>query len=195
MAALAAMALAGFGSIPTAVGAAVAIGILNVASGPAGGHQVTTTDVVMAVVVVVGLLLQTSRRRRADRAEVSSWQVSVDPAPVPAVLAGLPVVRVGRWVLAGLALAAAAALPEVLSPSQDFRAAMVASLAVLALSVVVLTGWTGEVTLGQMALAAVGGGPRSVEAPGAGSGSGCQSSRRPILTLLNTAAVPSTWVV
>ena len=156
VAALAAMALAGFGSIPTAVGAAVAIGILNVASGPAGGHQVTTTDVVMAVVVVVGLLLQTSRRRRADRAEVSSWQVSVDPAPVPAVLAGLPVVRVGRWVLAGLALAAAAALPEVLSPSQDFRAAMVASLAVLALSVVVLTGWTGEVTLGQMALAAVG---------------------------------------
>ena len=156
VAALAAMALAGFGSIPAAVGAAVAIGILNVASGPAGGHQVTTTDVVMALVVVVGLLLQTSRRRRADRGEVSSWQVSVDPAPVPAALAGLPLVRVGRWVLVALALAVAVALPEVLSPSQDFRAAMVASLAVLALSVVVLTGWTGEVTLGQMAFAAVG---------------------------------------
>src|SRR5690606_34361209 len=82
VAALAAMALAGFGSLPAAVMAAVAIGILNVASGPAGGHQVITTDVVMAVVVVVGLLLRTTRRRRADRGESSSWQLSVDPQPV-----------------------------------------------------------------------------------------------------------------
>ena len=156
VAALAAMALAGFGSIPSAVASAVAIGVLNVASGPAGGHQVITTDVVMALVVVVGLLLQASRKMRADRGDTSSWQVSVDPTPVPAVLARLPEVRVGRWVLIAVTFVVAAALPEVLSPSQDFRAAMVASLAVLALSVVVLTGWTGEVTLGQMALAAVG---------------------------------------
>lgn len=156
VAALAAMALAGFGSIPSAVASAVAIGVLNVASGPAGGHQVITTDVVMALVVVVGLLLQASRKMRADRGDASSWQVSVDPTPVPAVLARLPEVRVGRWVLIAVTFVVAAALPEVLSPSQDFRAAMVASLAVLALSVVVLTGWTGEVTLGQLALAAVG---------------------------------------
>jgi len=150
------MALAGFGSIPAAVVAAVAIGILSVASGPAGGHQVITTDIVMAGVVVIGLLARTARRRRADRGEVSSWKLSVDPQPVPAQLAHLPLIRIGRWVLAVVAFVAAMALPSVLSTSQDFRAAMVASLAVLALSVVVLTGWTGEVTLGQMALAAVG---------------------------------------
>ncbi len=156
VAALAAMALAGFGSVPVAVGSAVAIGILGVASGPASGHQVITTDIVMAVVVMAGLMLQTSQRRRADRGEVSSWQVSIDPTPVPAVLASLPLVRIGRWIAVAVGLVLAVALPEFLSPSQDFRAAMVASLAVLALSVVVLTGWTGEVTLGQMALAAVG---------------------------------------
>ena len=156
VAALAAMALAGFGSLPGAVSAAVAIGVLSVASGPAGGHQVTTTDVVMALVVLVGLLAQRAPRRRADRGEVSSWQASVDPAPVPTALARLGVVRHGRTALVGVGLVVALLLPEVLSPSQDFRAAMVASLAVLALSVVVLTGWTGEVTLGQMGLAAVG---------------------------------------
>jgi branched-chain amino acid transport system ATP-binding protein len=128
-----------------------------VASGPAGGNAITTTDTVLAVVVVVGLLARRSVRRRADRADTSSWQASVDPAPVPVVLARLPVVRVGRVVAALVALAAALALPLLLTPSQEFRASVVGALAILALSVVVLTGWTGEVTLGQMAFAAVGG--------------------------------------
>ena len=156
VAALAAMALAGFGSLPTAVMAAVAIGVLNVAAGPGGAHALTTADTVMALVVVLALLARRSARRRADRADTSSWQASVDPPAVPAVLADLAMLRYGRWALVTVGLVAAFALPSVLSPSQDFRAAMVTALAVLALSVVVLTGWTGEVTLGQMAVAAVG---------------------------------------
>ena len=157
VAALAAMALAGFGSMPTALSAAVAIGVLTVATGPAGGHAVTTTDTVLAVLVVVGLLVRRGVRRRADRGEVSSWQTSIDPSPVPAALAGLSVVRVGRWAIGALVLAGALVLPQLLTPSQEFRAAYIGALAILALSVVVLTGWTGEVTLGQMAFAAVGG--------------------------------------
>ncbi len=44
-----------------------------------------------------------------------------------------------------------------IGPSGQFRAATVVALAILALSVVVLTGWAGEITLGQMAFGAVGG--------------------------------------
>ena len=156
VAALAAMALAGFGSLPAAVMTAVAIGILSVASGPAGGNSITTTDIVLAVVVVIGLLVRRAASARSDRSAASSWKLSVDPTPIPGVLASRPGVRIGRWVLAAAVLVGALLLPAVLSPSQDFRAAMVLALSVLALSVVVLTGWTGEVTLGQMGLAAVG---------------------------------------
>jgi ABC-type branched-subunit amino acid transport system ATPase component/ABC-type branched-subunit amino acid transport system permease subunit len=156
VAALAGLALAGFGSLPTALAAAVAIGVLAQASGPAGGNSVTTTDTVLAAVVLVGLLVRRGSRARADRADVSSWRASVEPRAVPRELAGLVPVRVARWVGGLAALAVAASLPLVLTESQTFRAATVAALGILALSVVVLTGWAGEVTLGQMAFAAAG---------------------------------------
>ena len=156
VAALAALAIAGFESLPVALTSAVAVGVLSQATGPAGGGSITRTDTVLAVVVLVGLLVRRDARRRADRSEVSSWQTSVEPRAVPPELASLPIVRYGRWALGLVAVAAAAALPLVLTDSQSFRAATVAALAVLALSVVVVTCRTREVTLGQMAFAAAG---------------------------------------
>jgi ABC-type branched-subunit amino acid transport system ATPase component/ABC-type branched-subunit amino acid transport system permease subunit len=156
VAALAALALGGFRTLPGTLSAAVAVGVLAQATGPAAGNSITTTDSVLAVVVLVGLLLQRASGRRADRDAVSTWQASVEPRAVPPELARLPVVRAVRGAAAVAALAGAVALPAALSPSQDYRAATVAALAVLALSVVVLTGWTGQVTLGQMAFAATG---------------------------------------
>jgi ABC-type branched-subunit amino acid transport system ATPase component/ABC-type branched-subunit amino acid transport system permease subunit len=156
VAALAALALAGFGSMPTAITSAIAIGVLAQASGPAGGNSVTTTDTVLAAVVLVGLLARRGSRARADRGDVSSWRASVEPRAVPRELAGLGVVRAARWVGGLVVVVVAAALPLVLTDSQTFRAATVAALGILALSVVVLTGWAGEVTLGQMAFAAAG---------------------------------------
>jgi ABC-type branched-subunit amino acid transport system ATPase component/ABC-type branched-subunit amino acid transport system permease subunit len=53
-------------------------------------------------------------------------------------------------------LALVAALPAVMSESNILRGSTLIGLIVIALSVVVLTGWTGEVTLGQMSFAATG---------------------------------------
>ncbi|MGN6692817.1 MAG: ABC transporter permease subunit, partial [Aquihabitans sp.] len=156
VAALAALALAGFESLPVALTSAVAIGVLSQATGPAGGGSVTKTDTVLAVVVLVGLLARRAPRRRADRQDVSSWRSSVEPRAVPRELAGVRSLTVARWVGGLVLVLVAVALPLVLTESQTFRAATVGALAVLALSVVVLTGWAGEVTLGQMAFAATG---------------------------------------
>jgi len=156
VAALAAMALGGFSTLPSTLVSAVAIGILAEATGPAGGHSLTTTDTVLAVVVLLGLLLRRPSGRRADRDGVSSWQASVEPRAVPPELARLRAIVTARRLGYASAVAIAVAVPVVLTPSQDFRAATVVSLAVLALSVVVLTGWTGQVSLGQMAFAASG---------------------------------------
>ena len=156
VAALAAMALGGFASLPTTLAAAVSVGVLAVASGPASGRTLSFTDAVLAVVVVAGLLARRFGRARADRAEISTWQSSVEPRRVPPELAGLKEVILARWVGGAAVLLAAVLLPSVLSDSADFRIANVVALAVLALSIVVLTGWAGQVTLGQMAFAAVG---------------------------------------
>ena len=97
VAALAAMALGGFASMPATLSAAVAVGVLSVATGPAGEHRISFTDAVLAVVVVVGLVLRRFGRKRADRAEISSWQSSVEPRRVPPELRRLPRSWSARW--------------------------------------------------------------------------------------------------
>ena len=157
VAALAAMAIGGFSSMPSMLLSAVAIGVLTEATGPAGNHSLTLTDAILAGVVIVGLLLRRSSDRRADRDSVSSWQAAAEPRAIPFELIRLPIVRNARRIGVVLAVVGALALPAVLSESQVLRASTVVALIILALSVVVLTGWTGEVTLGQMSFAATGG--------------------------------------
>ncbi|HEY8546479.1 MAG TPA: hypothetical protein VIL36_15575, partial [Acidimicrobiales bacterium] len=156
VAALGAMALGGFASLPTMLLSAVAIGVLTQATGPAGGHSLTLTDAVLAGVVVVGLLVRRGSTSRADRDGSSSWQTVAEPRGLPFELAGSPLLRLLRAGAVLAMVAGAAALPLVLSESDVLRATTLAALVLIALSVVVLTGWTGEVTLGQMSFAATG---------------------------------------
>src|SRR4029079_14308993 len=156
VAALAAMALGAFESMPAALTAAVAIGVLNKGVAWHNDSRPEAVYAVLAVVVLVALLLlRTTKRRGGESATSCQW--SMGPAAVPAELRRLPEVRIVRWVGGAMVLAVAAAMPLVLSPSQEFRAATTCASCILAISVVVLTGWAGEVTLGQMGFAAVGG--------------------------------------
>ena len=156
VAALGAMALGGFASLPSMLMAAVAIGVLTQATGPAGGHSLTLTDAVLAVVVIVGLLVRRASHRRSDRDTTSSWQVATEPRGLPFELAGARGLRALRAAAVAAVVVGAAALPLVLGESDVLRASTLVALVVITLSVVVLTGWTGEVTLGQMAFAATG---------------------------------------
>ncbi len=156
VAALGAMALGGFASLPSMLMAAVAIGVLTQATGPAGGHSLTLTDAVLAAVVIVGLLVRRASHRRSDRDTTSSWQVATEPRGLPFELAGARGLRALRAAAVAAVVVGAAALPLVLGESDVLRASTLVALVVITLSVVVLTGWTGEVTLGQMSFAATG---------------------------------------
>lgn len=155
--ALAAMALGGFGDLRAVLGAAVAIGVLNKGVAWNNSERPQVVYAVLAVVVLVGLLVRRAGRRRIDTDAVSSWQASTEPRSLTPRERALPGVSAARWVGGFVVVALAAGLPLWLGPSQQFRMATVAALGVLALSVVVLTGWAGEVSLGQMGFAAVGG--------------------------------------
>jgi len=164
-----------------AVGAAaVALGLLE------SGVRWNTGDVVvfaplLAGLVVAGLLVQRRGTRRADRDESSSWQSVGDVRPVPDVLVRLPEVRAARLGLGVLGVAAAVLLPLLLGTNGQIKLGIVVAFMVVGLSLVVLTGWAGQVSLGQMTFVGV----------GAAIGAWCTVNRGwdPLVAMLAAAAV------
>ncbi|QGG95378.1 ABC transporter permease [Actinomarinicola tropica] len=112
-------------------------------------------------VVILGVLLVQRRGKLARTDEQSAWQATTDVRPVPPELARLPEVDLVLRGLPVLGLLVALGLPLVLSVSRVNLAASILVYAMVAVSLVVLTGWAGQVSLGQVAFmgfgAAVGG--------------------------------------
>ena len=166
LSALAALMLGRLTHLPSIVASALALGLLEahvrwnheLAVGPL--HLDLGSDFVvapvLAVVILVALVVRRPGTSRVETDDTSSWQASGLLRPIPRELAGLREVRAVR--LGGLAVAAAAlvALPAVLGPGSTLKAAAVVVFAIVILSLTVLTGWAGQVSLGQMGFVAVG---------------------------------------
>ena len=152
----AAAVLAGMASLPRAVLAAVAIGAGEAVlffnrSGDPG-----LVNAALLVVVLAGVLVVSTRERGLGRREAFSFAPRT--RPVPAALRSSWWVRHHARVGAAVALAVAVVLPLVVtSPSRQFLYARVLVMALVALSLTVLTGWGGQLSLGQFALVGLGG--------------------------------------
>ncbi len=120
------------------------------------------------VLLVVGLLLQQKDLFRLSSGGDGSWRLTAEERPVPRELANLTSLRATRYVFAGLFAVAAVAFPFIANAGQISRFQGIFILGVIALSLVVLTGWAGQVSLGQYAFVAVG----AVVAGGASSRGG-----------------------
>ncbi|MFN8104806.1 MAG: ATP-binding cassette domain-containing protein [Acidimicrobiia bacterium] len=152
--ALAAAVVARMESLPVAFAAAVVLGVVE---------QIvrwnTTTpslvDVVFLVVILGALLLQRRPKGRSDTGD-SSWQDAAVVRAVPRALARLPEVRVAYIALAVLGLAAVVLVPFVASTSVLNVMSVTVIWCIVAVSLVVLTGWSGHISLGQFAFAGVG---------------------------------------
>jgi ABC-type branched-subunit amino acid transport system ATPase component/branched-subunit amino acid ABC-type transport system permease component len=114
-------------------------------------------DPIMFVIVIAALLLQ--RRHRESRVEdqaISSWQNAANVRPIPREMLRLPEVK---WTLRGLRVLFVCFLiflPFMLSEKDTNLAAAVMIYAVIAISLVLLTGWAGEISLGAVAFVAIG---------------------------------------
>jgi branched-chain amino acid transport system permease protein len=158
LAALAALVLGNLVDLPTIALAAVALGVLQ--QGVLWNHESDPglVDPVLAAVVVMVLLVRRVRATRDDLDAVSTWAVSAEVRPVPRELRSCREVRVARWVgglvVGGLVLA----LPWLLSGNagNQLKATAVVIFVMITLSVVVLTGWAGQLTLGQMSFVSFG---------------------------------------
>lgn len=154
--ALAAAVLAQMTNIPTAVGSAVGLSILRDAVRWSFRTQLPLLDIGMLVVIVIGLLVQRKKLVRSEGAETSSWKATEENRPMPKEMLVVRGIRIWKWVMIGLGLVAVLGFPWVVPTRSVNLGGYVAIVAIVALSLVVLTGWTGQVSLGQFAFVAVG---------------------------------------
>ncbi len=155
--ALTALMLGRLTDLPAIALAAVALGVLEqgvVWNNPRNPELIYP---VLAAVILVGLVVRRRGVARTEHDGASSWQSADEVRPIPRELRRQPEVRAVLWG-GGTAIAAAVlALPLWLGPGDTLKASAVAVFALIALSIIVLTGWAGQVSLGQMSFAAVGG--------------------------------------
>jgi branched-chain amino acid transport system permease protein len=154
--ALAALALGNFSELPVIAASAVALGILEQGVAWDDTANPSLGLAVLAAVVFAAIVVRQLFANRTDREAESSLALAGSVRELPAALRDLTEVRVGAPAGALIAFAAVATLPLWLGPGEVIRGSALLVLAIVGCSVVVLTGWSGQVSLGQMSFAAVG---------------------------------------
>jgi ABC-type branched-subunit amino acid transport system ATPase component/ABC-type branched-subunit amino acid transport system permease subunit len=155
--ALAAAIIAGMENLPLAFGSGVALGItsgLFEFNMPRYGSAVG--DVVNLVAILLGLLFLQRKRSRADDAE-ETFSATGILKPIPEALRKLPEVVAARAGIMALVAVVLVVVPLVAGPGTTLEYTAALIYGVIAISLVVLTGWSGNVSLGQFAFAGVGG--------------------------------------
>jgi branched-chain amino acid transport system permease protein len=120
------------------------------------GSQAPFTAVLLGIIAGAFLL---SRQRGVSRAEQeagAAYLAAKEARPIPPELRDLAIVRgMKRWGVV-LLVAVLGALPVIASPGQAGVVSLIFIDAMVALSVLVLTGWAGQVSLGQFAFVGIG---------------------------------------
>ena len=152
---LAAATIARFESVTAAFGWGLVIGLVSQLAlfytGSAG-----VAEAIILAGVLVALLVRPVRRRRTTESEESSWSFAEPIRPLRPEIAQHPrwrAVVLGSTGIAALLLLSA---PVFLTVSATFLLASIFAVSVVTLAVTLLTGWSGQLSLGHWALAGVG---------------------------------------
>ena len=107
-------------------------------------------------VLLAAMLLQRGRQSRGEDTGISTWSLSAEHRLIPPELRGLPEVRWGRALLLLAVLGAVVVLPHVVGPTQQTLSSVVVIYGIVAVSLVILTGWSGQISLGQWGFTGLG---------------------------------------
>jgi branched-chain amino acid transport system permease protein len=141
-------------SLPIAAVAAIVIGIWQDATQwsfnsakPLGGS--------LFFLIAVVLLVQRYRASRAE-ADLQTWTGNAEARPIPRELRQVSTVR--KWRIGGLlaVIAVLGVYPWVTSPTDVELGTTAITYGMLGLSLLILTGWGGQISLGQFGFSAVG---------------------------------------
>jgi branched-chain amino acid transport system permease protein len=155
--ALAAAVVARLESLPVAFAAGIGLGILDQLVRWNGTGSPSITTMFFLAVILIALLLQRASLSRAMNSESAAFSSEGVIKPVPIELRHLPEIRIAKAVLTTAALALLVFVPLTWGPSNQLLAAIAMVWAMVAVSLVILTGWGGHISLGQFAIAGMGG--------------------------------------
>ncbi|HVL82069.1 MAG TPA: hypothetical protein VM840_10825 [Actinomycetota bacterium] len=158
--ALAAATFARMRSMPAAAGSAVLITIVRQAVEFKYEEQAGLVFIGLFFLLVVSLIVAGAgskrRGRRSEESEASSWRATEEARSTPQEMLQIAGIRLARRLLVVLGVAAVLIFPWVVSSGQANLAGYYALIAIALLSLTVLTGWAGQVSLGQFGFVAIG---------------------------------------
>jgi branched-chain amino acid transport system permease protein len=154
--ALATAVVARMESLPVAFGAGVGLGVLEQVV--LWNYPPSAVDVAYLIVILVALLARRDRLTRAQDIGSSSWSDTGMVRAIPRELRRLPEVRAARIVLGVIVAAFVVLLPLGMThhPSDLNLMSIALVWGMVAVSLVVLTGWGGHISLGQFAIVGTG---------------------------------------
>ncbi|HYF12436.1 MAG TPA: ABC transporter permease, partial [Actinomycetota bacterium] len=152
---LAAAVIARMENLPMCVIAGMGIGIID-QSALFGTRRSSLAIATMLVVILVALLAQRGRMARALDAGVSTWQAAKEYRPIPMELRNVREVVMSRGAIANVILFIAVVFPLIASEKYAGRFTIVVITAMVGVSLVMLTGWAGQISLGQFGFAGLG---------------------------------------
>jgi len=152
---LAAAVVARMERIGMALAAGMGVGIIIFGSVAKTGDD-NLASAIMVVVILAALLSQRSLVSRALDAGTSSWETVKQFRPIPLELRGTREVGAARAAMYALVVIVALGAPYAVHASDLGELAFLPIYGIVAVSLVVLTGWAGQISLGQFGLVGAG---------------------------------------
>jgi branched-chain amino acid transport system permease protein len=153
--ALAALVIGRMTHLPAVALTAVALGVLEY--GVRWNHDdPALADPLMAAALLIALLLQRRDTQRRETDLTSTWRGVEEVRPLSPAVSGRAAVRMAKVGVVALSAVGLWLVPTLLRVDQVIKVTAIVIFAVIGLSVIVLTGWAGQISLGQMGIVAIG---------------------------------------
>jgi branched-chain amino acid transport system permease protein len=152
---LTAAVLGAMSSLPMTFLAAIGLGIMQ-ELGAWTFQNSSYVDAALLVIILLSLLLRRDKFNRAMETGIGTFRALREVRPIPTELRDQPAIRLARRVMKLALVAFAVGLPLIMSPSRIQLSALILIYSIVAISLVVLTGWSGHISLGHWAFVGIG---------------------------------------
>ncbi len=156
--ALGAVVIGRFDRIPTIVATAIGFGLVDQAIFFDWGVDAYRSGAVAALIIAGVFFVREQRGSRVSAGAISTWQTVQEVRGIPRELSGERPIRIARMAFTVVLGIIVVALPLVYDGQSEIRLmGVIGIFAIIGVSMVMLSGWAGHVSLGQMAIVALGG--------------------------------------
>jgi branched-chain amino acid transport system permease protein len=152
---LAAAVIARMESFGVALVAAIGLGVLEQCL-YYFSKDPTISNALILPVLLGALLIQRGKLSRGQDTGISTWKLAAEFRPIPPELRRLPEVLWVRLLLSAGVVAGLVFGYQLLGLKQQILASVVICYGIVAVSLVLLTGWAGQISLGQWGFAGIG---------------------------------------